>query len=157
MSGMTKTVWIHDDGGRAKAGFKGTTGDCAVRAISIATGRLYADVYAEMFDRNRDFAETRAGARKMKGRTSPRDGVFVEVMKKYMADAGWLWVPTMSIGSGCRVHLLPDELPEGRIITRLSRHYCAVVDGVAHDIYDPTREGTRCVYGYWEAGAPADW
>ena len=22
-------------------------------------------------------------------------------------------------------------------------------DGVVHDTYDPSRDGTRCVYGYW--------
>ena len=42
-----------------------------------------------------------------------------------------------------------DELPEGRIICNLSRHYAAVIDGVLHDTYDSTRNGNRCVYGYW--------
>jgi len=62
------------------------------------------------------------------------------------------WFPTMGIGTGCRVHLRADELPEGRIIARLSRHLCAVIDGVPHDTHDPSRDGTRCVYGYfmWE-------
>ena len=26
---------------------------------------------------------------------------------------------------------------------------CAVIDGVVNDIYDGTRGGSRCVYGYW--------
>jgi len=26
----------------------------------------------------------------------------------------------------------------------------AVIDGVINDTYDCSREGTRCVYGYWE-------
>lgn len=30
-----------------------------------------------------------------------------------------------------------------------SKHLAAVVDGVLHDTYDCTREGTRCVYGYY--------
>ena len=25
-----------------------------------------------------------------------------------------------------------------------------MIDGVIHDTYDPTRGGTRCVYGYWK-------
>jgi hypothetical protein len=58
-------------------------------------------------------------------------------------------VPTMQIGSGCRVHLRADELPAGRIICQVSRHLCAVIDGVVYDTHDPTRDGTRCVYGYW--------
>ena len=38
----------------------------------------------------------------------------------------------------------------GRLIVAVSRHYCAVIDGVIHDLYDPSRNGTRCVYGYWK-------
>ena len=34
--------YTYDDGGRADAGFKGDTGDCAVRAIAILTGIPYA-------------------------------------------------------------------------------------------------------------------
>ena len=55
----------------------------------------------------------------------------------------------MFIGSGCKVHLRNDELPAGRLIVCLSRHYTAVIDGVIHDTHDPSRGGTRCVYGYW--------
>jgi len=36
----------------------------------------------------------------------------------------------MSIGSGCRVHLRADDLPPGRLIVKISRHYTAVIDGV---------------------------
>ena len=55
----------------------------------------------------------------------------------------------MFIGSGTTVHLKADELPKGRIICNVSKHYTAVVDGVIQDTYDPSRRGTRAVYGYW--------
>jgi hypothetical protein len=45
--------------------------------------------------------------------------------------------------------LKEDELPKGRIICRLSKHYAAVIDGVLNDTYDCSRKGTRCVYGYF--------
>ena len=67
-----------------------------------------------------------------------------------MADLGWEWTPTMQIGSGCTVHVKKDELPEGRLILRLSGHYAAVIDGELHDSFDSSRNGTRCVYGYWK-------
>ena len=35
----------YNDGGRAAAGYKGTAGDCGVRAIAIVTGLPYQDVY----------------------------------------------------------------------------------------------------------------
>ena len=37
--------YTYDDGGRAASGWKGKTGDCACRAITIATGMDYDDVY----------------------------------------------------------------------------------------------------------------
>ena len=37
----------------------------------------------------------------------------------------------------------------GRLVVSLSRHWTAVIDGVIFDTHDPSRRGTRCVYGYW--------
>jgi hypothetical protein len=48
------------------------------------------------------------------------------------------------------VHPRAEELPDGRLVVRVSRHMCAVIDGVIHDTHDPSRAGTRCVYGYWQ-------
>jgi hypothetical protein len=151
--------WRLDDGGRADAGFKGSTGDCVTRAIAIATERPYAEVYGEIARRNRDYYATTRSRNKAK-RTgtlrsaTPREGAFKEAYAPYLIELGWTWTPTMSIGSGTTVHLRPSELPKGRLIARCSRHLVAVIDGVAYDITDPTRDGTRAVYGYW---SPAKW
>ena len=141
---------VYSDGGRAAAGFKGKTGDCGVRAVAIATGRPYAEVYDAI---NEASTREHPGARRSKraGRSSAGTGVWMATMKRYMEALGWRWHPTMAIGSGCKVHLRADELPPGRIIVRLSRHYAAVIDGELHDTYDDSRDGTRCVYGYWTA------
>ena len=56
----------------------------------------------------------------------------------------------MSIGAGTTVHLAVGELPDGPLVASLSRHLGAVIDGVVYDTYDPTRDGTRCVYGYYQ-------
>jgi hypothetical protein len=54
--------------------------------------------------------------------------------------------------------LLPDELDRGsgatmpltaRPVVRCSKHTVGVIDGVVHDTHDQSRDGTRCVYGYW--------
>lgn len=136
-------MWVRDDGGRAAAGFKGEAGDCVTRAIAIAAGKPYREVYDEL----NALAKTE---RHRKGRrSSARNGVRTATIRKYLAGLGWTWHPTMAIGSGCRVHLRADELPGGRIICSLSKHVTVVVDGVVHDTFDPSREGTRCVYGYW--------
>jgi hypothetical protein len=55
----------------------------------------------------------------------------------------------MLVGKGCTTHLDEGELPRGRLIVALSRHYTCVIDGVVHDTFDQ-RPG-RCVYGYWQA------
>ena len=57
----------------------------------------------------------------------------------------------MTMGSGCTVHMKKDELPDGDLIVSLSRHITCVKDGTIYDTYDPSRDGTRCVYGYWTA------
>lgn len=134
-------AWVYDDGGRSAAGFRGDAGDCAVRAVAIAGRLSYQDVYDALW---------RWSRRVDSDPRSPRLGVTRKAMDRLLVDEWhWTWTPTMQIGSGTTVHLRPDEVPPGRIVARLSRHYVAVVDGVAHDTYDPTRDGTRAVYGFW--------
>lgn len=137
--------WLYNDGGRAAAGYRGTTGDCATRAIAIATRTPYQDVY----DAINAISKTERKGKRKRGMSSARTGVHHATMRRYMAALGWKWTPTMTIGSGCKTHLAPGELPSGRIIVSLSRHYAAVIDGTVHDLSDPSRGGTRCVYGYW--------
>lgn len=145
---------VHDDGGRTKAGFKNAdAGDCVCRSIAIVTGRPYKEIYDRLADGN--FSQ-RTTKRSKKGRRSASDGIHVKRkwFRDYMADLGFEWITCMTIGSGCKVHLHPDELPkEGRYIVVVSKHYTALVDGVLYDTYDPTRDGMRCVYGYWKLAA----
>lgn len=152
---MNAQHFVYDDGGRAQAGFTGTTGDCVVRAIAIATEQEYRTVYDDLHRLSKDFGASgrSRAANKAKASPSPRTGTFREVFQPYLESMGWVWVPTMKIGQGCKVHLRADELPGGRIIASVSRHLVAVVDGVAHDTDDPSREGNRCVYGYFQVGA----
>lgn len=134
---------VIDDGGRGEAGFKGSAGDCVTRAVAIASGRPYHEVYEQL-------AMFAGAERKSKGRTA-RNGIHTSRawFKRYMTALGFAWVPTMQIGSGCTVHLADGELPMGRLVVNVSRHLTAVIDGVIHDTFDPSRDGRRCVYGYW--------
>lgn len=140
--------WINDDGGRAQAGFKGKTGDCAVRAIAIVAGLAYRKVYDDI---NCLAQRERITKRKLK-RSNARTGVHRKTVDAYMESLGFTWVPTMKIGQGCTVHLRPDELPTGTLLVRVSRHFTAVINGMIHDTYDCSRNGTRCVYGYYRKG-----
>lgn len=140
--GAAPSTWTFHDGGRREAGYSGDTGDCVVRAIAIATGTPYREVYDVLA----------LGMEALGKARSARHGVAREVYDPLLADMGWEWTPTMAIGQGCTVHLDAAELPPGRLIARVSKHLCAVVDGVVYDTHDPTRDGTRCVYGMWTPG-----
>lgn len=137
--------YVYNDGGRAEAGFKGKTGDCVCRAIAIASGLPYREIYNML----NDHAAEEKIRKHQRHRSSARTGMYKDTVKEVMDKLGWKWVPTMKVGQGCKVHLTEEELPKGRIIVKLSRHMCAVIDGVVHDTYDPTRGGNRCVYGYY--------
>ena len=148
-SAFMNTVYVFNDGGRKEAGFKGLAGDCVVRAIAIATDTEYKEVYKDLTETSHKINERK----RKKISTSPRLGVHKEVIKEYLTSKGWVWKPLMKVGSGCKTHLRKHELPSGKIICSLSKHYVAVIDGVVHDTYDCTRGGRRCVYGYWSKNA----
>ena len=137
--------FVPNDGGRAAAGYKGKAGDCVTRAIAIATGKPYQEVYAAL---NGLAVSERTGKRK-RGKSSSRSGVYKQTYRRYLEALGWRWTPTMKIGSGCKVHLRAEELPAGRLIVCVSKHCLAVIDGVIHDTYAEDCGGTRCVYGYF--------
>jgi hypothetical protein len=142
----TPMAFQFDDGGRKAAGYKGSSGDCVVRSVAIATGLPYQQIYDSV---NHLAKRERTGKRK-RGKSDARTGVYKGTTRKLLESLGWHWTPTMEIGSGCQVHLRADELPPGRLIVSVSGHLTAVVDGVIHDTHDPSRRGTRCVYGYWQ-------
>lgn len=166
--------FIFDDGGRTASGRKGFAGDCVCRAIAIAAELPYEEVYARLA---KERGGQRATKRTGKKRAGAREGINTrrKWFKDYMASLGFEWVPTMQIGSGCKVHLTADELPAGRIVVAVSKHYTAMIDGVIHDTHDPRRDvhyveqsdrqlrpgewrnpngicgiARRCVYGYWQ-------
>lgn len=161
---------VFNDGGRAAAGFRGSAGDCVTRAIAIAMQLPYQEVYGAMAEGNLKTVQSKRRRKTTLGKRSARNGIFTQAkwFKDWMKAQGWVWTATMHIGSGCKVHLKADELPKGRIIVSLSRHYSAVIDGVIHDTYDPNNRpppdwleeygreprppGPRCVYGYWSKG-----
>ena len=146
---MTALPFIQDDGGRLAAGFKGTARDCVARSIAIVAELSYADVYKALAEgTGSQRASSKTGKRRAE---SARNGINTnrKWFKDYMASLGFRWTPTMAIGQGCTVHLAVGELPPGRLIVAVSKHYTAVIDGVIHDNHDPSRGGSRCVYGYW--------
>jgi len=138
-------MFTYNDGGRLEAGFKGTTGDCVTRSIAIVTGKPYLEVYNDL----NELGKTERLSHRKRGKSNARTGVYKATIYRYLEKLGYTFTPTMFIGSGCKVHLKSEELPAGRLIVNCSKHLTAVIDGVINDIFDPSRQGTRCVYGYW--------
>ena len=144
--------FVYSDGGRSNY-FKATrVGDCVVRAIANATGIDYKVVY----DSINALAKKERKSKYKKSQS--RNGVRRTTAKKYLESLGWVWKPCMTIGSGCQVHLTEEELPSGNLILSLSKHFTCVKDGVIYDTYDCSRDGDRCVYGYWhKPNLDAEW
>lgn len=140
-----------NDGGREAAGYKGKTGDCVARSIAIVTGLPYKQVYEALANGNATQRKGKREGSKAGVKTAARG---INTKRKwfadYMASLGFVWTPTMLIGQGCKVHLKSDELPIGKLIVNVSKHFTAVIDGVINDTYDCSREESRCVYGYYK-------
>ncbi len=128
---MSRFVW--NDGGRAAAGYVGHCGDCAVRAIAIATGQPYREVYDAL--------------RETKG-TTPRNGCIEDDYQGYLMERGW---------SLTRVHTPFNDsfvAPPGVVVVDIARrsgyvcHLCCMVDGTLVDTWDPRLEEWS-VTGVW--------
>lgn len=119
--------WVYDDGGRAAAGPEFNVGDeindCMTRAIAIATGRPYREVY----DMVEEFLTGWCGD----DCASPAGGVPFELTRDLMSEFGWRWVPLRD--ASLHAGFLPDE---PRLIADMPGHLCAVIDGVVYDNHD---------------------
>lgn len=149
MQGFPSVVSFREcDGGRAAAGFKGSAGDCGVRAAAIVTGRDYQEVYEEIFERQRTF-KAKSRRKAVKERTaSPREGVWKEVMHEFMQAADAEWIPLSTIGGEVvRVEDVAARWPKGRLVMRLGKHFSAMVDPVNMDSW--AQHPQKRVYGVW--------
>lgn len=153
--------WIYDDGGRNKYFEAEGVGDCVTRAITIATGKDYKEVYDEIKRRSKLETNTQLKHHRGAKRSSARNGVFKETWKDYLKDLGWKQHSTCEFGKGVSCHLVEDELPMGTLIVQVSKHLVCVKDRVIYDTYNSSEkkylddEGNICinnrraVYGYW--------
>lgn len=154
--GSSGSHWVFDDGGRASAGFRGQAKDCFTRALAIASQTPYLQIYnfvnaiaKEMKESGKDVCRVRDRHSLRRSLGDARRGVRNPLFHEVMRRMGWSWIPTMRWGQGCKVHLCKAELPPGRLVCRVTKHMVAVIDGVIHDTYDPSRGSSRCVYGYF--------
>jgi hypothetical protein len=147
--------WVHNDGGFSESGLtnrgRRKHGSPVVAAIAIAEQRRYSEVYYELRTLQWDFTMRARSKRKQEHSGDPHHGVFVEVFKPYLLARGWLWTPTMGVGTGVTMHLDYEEVPDlPLLIARISKSLVTVINGVAQYTHDPSRDGRRALYGYFQ-------
>lgn len=127
----TLPALIYNDGGRKAAGYKGEARDCAVRAIAIATGKPYREVYTGLFLTAKTWPGRGRRARAIIKSPSPRTGVFVEVVSDYLESIGW---------RESKVHVRLNDVLNMSIkhpaVLSIRKHITAMVDGGVHDTWD---------------------
>jgi len=139
-----------NDGGRCKAGFKGDTGDCFTRAYAITEGKDYKEAYDELQEKFKKLTPLKGKSIRGSGISNARTGVYKEHADQILKDKGYTWVVTSGIGKGFQMHVKEGELPKGKNILRVSKHFIASEDDDWKDDYDSSRNETRGVYGYWK-------
>jgi hypothetical protein len=142
--------WVKDDGGRKAAEYGRAAGDCVARAITIATGKSYAEVFEALKEEHARYVKrlkpgSHAAKYEAGRRTEPvANGCDPKVSSAYLKSLGWQYTQLRE-----RVCLQAGALPSGRLIVDVHRHYLALIDGVIHDTYDSGGQGKRPVNGYW--------
>ena len=122
-----------NDGGRAKAGYKGSAGDCGARAMAIALAMDYQKAYDHIAHANF----------KHHGIKSARNGVDRHIYANVLLVFNWLWQPAPKF-EGRKAYC--SDMPSGIVIARQAGHYVAIIDGIPHDIWDCSH---KMIYGYW--------
>ena len=123
-----------NDGGRQKAGFKGTAGDCGARALAIFFNAEYDWAYKLIAETNKEFGYAK----------SARNGVHKTVYSHVVGMLGLKWHPAPKF-TGRKAKCA--DMPKGTVIARQAHHFVTVIDGIPQDIWDSSN---KMVYGYWQ-------
>lgn len=116
----------YNDGGRKAAGYKGDTGDCVCRAVSIITG-CSGDNYKKWYKLLANLNRKRYGKR------SARNGIHKADYEKAFRLAGLCKVKKEK--GPCPTYTEAFER-YGDCIVSTTHHLCAIVDGKLQDTAD---------------------
>lgn len=148
--------YVYHDGGRAAAGFKGKrASDCVARAIAIATGLPYREVYDRLAEGNQTQRVTKRVSKRRAGRRTASEGINTDRkwFNDYMSELGFEWYTFTEIGRPSRIRLTDDEslalIPKGKVILSMRGHVAALIDGVLYDAFNSSTQMSDVVYGYW--------
>ena len=125
--------YTFNDGGRGEH-YKGLTGDCVTRAITIATKLPYDVVYNALFNIARNWKGNSKLAKSIRLNPSPRNGCFKQVSSEFLKG--------LNIGEvRMKVKVNDPMFYKGRYIVYVRRHFLAIIDGVVNDTWDSRKTG----------------
>ena len=128
--------YTFNDGGRSEH-YKGKTGDCVTRAISIATKMPYDVVYNALFDIARNWKGNSKKAIRIRATASPRKSTNRNVSVKFLNDV-------LGLVEVREKHKINDTLfYKGTYIVKVRRHFIAIIDGVINDTWDSRKTTGR--------------
>ena len=125
--------YTYNDGGKSSTSLKSNT-DCGIRAMAIACSIPYMEA--------RQHLKTASKNGKM-GSGAISDGIYKEDIGQALKEFGFMWQSAPKL-SGRKARY--SDLPQGRIVVRMAKHFAAVLDGELHDSWDSSE---KMVYGYW--------
>ena len=129
--------YAHDDGGRADAGFKGSAGDCVVRAVAIAGALTYREVYDAMSATMKVNGYTATGnAYSIKPNGGKRQRGQMNAKAVQMSVVIQMGFRKIPFEKGPRPTFTEAHREYGNCVVNTSRHTCALVDGALRDTFD---------------------
>ncbi len=125
----------YNDGGRKEAGFRGSTGDCLVRAIAIATGLPYSEVYetAARLMKSNGYRASGNATIQTRGIRKPGMPSVRAVQDQIMEGFGFSKV---KLPQGARPKYTQALQRYGPCIVSTNGHVAALKDGALQDTFD---------------------
>ena len=123
----------HNDGGRAAAGYRGSAGDCVVRAIAIASGQSYQTVYAAMAETMHEHGYARTGDAGRAGRKRRGQKTVTAVQDIVLRHFGFRKV---KLPRGPRPTYTQAHARYGTCVVSTTGHMAALKDGALQDTHD---------------------
>lgn len=129
-------TYVYTDGGRVEAGLKTKT-DCGIRAMAIACNISYIEA--------RKVLKEVSKSGKL-GSAAIARGIYKEDMEVALKRYGFVRKSSPKFkGRKARY----SDLPKGRIVAHMAKHFAAVIDGTLYDSWDSSG---KMVYDYWIKG-----
>ncbi len=111
------------------------TGDCATRAIVVATGEMYWKVWQDL-----TFEKAKLG------KQNADHAMPTTITDRYLSEKGWI---SHTPNKNEKMYFTTSTFPSGTVIIRIKKHMATIIDGVLHDTFYSIGKGRKQVLQYW--------